>query len=76
VKGNVPEVLAALGVSDPFDPDPELPALTDEHSCELYCWHVELCAAATPGSININSTPASNEMRFMNPFFSLTPDLF
>ena len=42
---------------------------TDEQSCGLYAWQVELpCASAVAGSANAIKIAPNNVMRFMRPF--------
>jgi hypothetical protein len=59
VNGSVPAVLVVL---------------TEEQTCDSYCWQVELCASAKLGTANnTNQTPTNVEKRLMNPFFSRNP---
>jgi hypothetical protein len=42
---------------------------TDEQSCGLYAWQVELpCASAVAGKANAIKTAPNNVMRLMRPF--------
>jgi hypothetical protein len=53
--GLVGVLLGLVGVVEPID----------WQVCGLYCWHVELCPMAAPGSASTNTTPTSAETLFI-----------